>query len=396
VLVTGGTNLQSQTLATAELYDPGAPLSLFSCDGVNVATDPAGDAVNPAPGGAGPTDQADIVGISFSTDASKTNLITTMTLHNLSQVPSPGSTSTTYNVVWTSSDGNQYATQVTAPDPSGSLSYFWGPWNSDKNQITTAHATTGTFNQGANGTITVNVPLSGIGNPTIPITDPSQTAAVTNPFGLTFAGEGALGDGATFARPMDVAPNSGAGQRWAVCVPPPVQLNAVVSRKIHGSAGTFDINLPLTGNPGIECRSGGASGDYTMVFTFANRLTSVGGAGVSSGTVSSSSGNIDTNDAHNYIVNLTGVTNAQVITVSLSNVSDTAGNFSSAISASMGVLVGDTTGDGFVNSADIAQTKSQSGNAVTSANFREDVNADGFINSADISLVKSKSGTALP
>jgi len=65
-------------------------------------------------------------------------------------------------------------------------------------------------------------------------------------------------------------------------------------------------------------------------------------------------------------------------------------------SVQMGVLIGDTTGDGFVNSADISQTKSQSGNAVTSSNFREDVNVDGFINSADISLVKSKSGTALP
>jgi hypothetical protein len=59
-------------------------------------------------------------------------------------------------------------------------------------------------------------------------------------------------------------------------------------------------------------------------------------------------------------------------------------------------LLGDTTADGFVNSADISQTKSQSGQAVGGSNFREDVNADGFLNSADISLVKSKSGTALP
>ena len=58
----------------------------------------------------------------------------------------------------------------------------------------------------------------------------------------------------------------------------------------------------------------------------------------------------------------------------------------------MDLLVGDTNADGFVNSADISQTKSQSGQSVTGSNFREDVNADGFINSADISLVKSKSG----
>jgi hypothetical protein len=59
-------------------------------------------------------------------------------------------------------------------------------------------------------------------------------------------------------------------------------------------------------------------------------------------------------------------------------------------------LAGDTTADGLVNSADISQTKSQSGHVVTSSNFREDVSVDGDLNSADISLVKSKSGTALP
>ena len=48
------------------------------------------------------------------------------------------------------------------------------------------------------------------------------------------------------------------------------------------------------------------------------------------------------------------------------------------------------------DSADIAQTKSQSGKAVANSNFREDLNVDGFLDSADIAFVKSKSGTALP
>ena len=39
---------------------------------------------------------------------------------------------------------------------------------------------------------------------------------------------------------------------------------------------------------------------------------------------------------------------AQVVTVSLTNVSDSTGNFSSAVSASMAVLVGDTSGNGLV------------------------------------------------
>jgi len=62
----------------------------------------------------------------------------------------------------------------------------------------------------------------------------------------------------------------------------------------------------------------------------------------------------------------------------------------------MAVLMGDTTVDLSVNSADIAQTKSPSGATVTSSNFREDLNVDGVINSADIAFVKSKSDTTLP
>src|SRR5207237_7078163 len=71
------------------------------------------------------------------------------------------------------------------------------------------------------------------------------------------------------------------------------------------------------------------------------------------------------------------------------------GTNTSDVQATMGVLVGDTNTDGLVDSADITQTKSQSGQPVTQSNFREDINADGFLNSADISFVKSKSGTAL-
>ena len=52
-------------------------------------------------------------------------------------------------------------------------------------------------------------------------------------------------------------------------------LLSVVSRKTHGDAGTYDVDLPLTGAHGIECRGGGANGDYTLIFTFAKALTGV-------------------------------------------------------------------------------------------------------------------------
>jgi len=93
---------------------------------------------------------------------------------------------------------------------------------------------------------------------------------------------------------------------------------------------------------------------------------------------------------------LPGVANAQTITVTLANMDDSAGNSSASVSASMGVILGDTTANAAVNSSDIALTKSQSGQIVDRTNFRTDATANGAINSSDIALVKSKSGTALP
>jgi hypothetical protein len=62
----------------------------------------------------------------------------------------------------------------------------------------------------------------------------------------------------------------------------------------------------------------------------------------------------------------------------------------------MAALEGDTTGNRAVNSSDISQTQSQSGQLVTATNFREDVTVNGLINSSDIAVVQSRSGTALP
>ena len=175
--------------------------------------------------------------------------------------------------------------------------------------------------------------------------------------------------------------------------PTAVQLTSVVSRKVHGTEGQFDIDL--TNGNGIECRSGGSNGDYTLVFTFANSLSSVGSAAVVGGTGNVANASIGA-DPHQYVVNLTGVTNAQTLSVSLDGVSDSAGNFSQTISGSINVLVGDTNADRFTDAIDVSQTKSQSGNSVTSPNFREDVNEDGFIDAIDAALVKSKSGNSLP
>ena len=174
-------------------------------------------------------------------------------------------------------------------------------------------------------------------------------------------------------------------------LPPPPTPSQVVSRKNHGGAGTFDINLPLTGNPGIECRSGGATNNYQVVFTFANAVTFNSAAVTAgAGSVSGSSGS----GTNTVTVNLTGVTNAQSIMVTLQGASD--GTSTGDLSVPMGVLQGDTSGNGAVTGTDVSQTKLQSGQAVTASNFREDVVVNGTINGSDVSAVKLKSGTALP
>jgi hypothetical protein len=93
-------------------------------------------------------------------------------------------------------------------------------------------------------------------------------------------------------------------------------------------------------------------------------------------------------------VNLTGIANAQTITVTLGGVND--GTNISDVEAAMSVLIGDTTGNGLVNSSDISQTQSQTGQPVSANNFREDLTVNGAINSSDIALAQSQSGTALP
>jgi hypothetical protein len=173
----------------------------------------------------------------------------------------------------------------------------------------------------------------------------------------------------------------------------PVQLTDAVSRKTHGVAGIFDVDLPLSGEPGVECRSGGAGGNHTFVFTFTNNVVS-GNAAVTSG-VGTVSGP-PTFSGNTMTVNLTGVSDVQRITVTLSNVTDCFGSVLPVTPVSANMLVGDTTGNKTVNASDVAQVKGQAGVPVSTGNFREDVTVNGSINASDVGLVKANVGHSVP
>lgn len=190
-----------------------------------------------------------------------------------------------------------------------------------------------------------------------------------------------------FGRPNDLYPGNRGDYgilAYDTDVAPGVRALKAVSRKIHGAAGAFDI-------AGIECRSGGPNKRYQMVITFPSAVR-FRSAAITAGTGSVAS--TSTNGAK-ATINLTGVANAQTITLTLFGVSD--GVHTNDVSVALSVLVGDVSASSSVSSTrDLPLVQGQSGRAVTKANFREDVTANGFIGTADVSLVESKLGTVLP
>jgi PKD domain/Dockerin type I domain len=177
---------------------------------------------------------------------------------------------------------------------------------------------------------------------------------------------------------------------------PPV-LSSVVSRKTHNTSppSTFDINLPLTGTRAVECRSGGTDNNYTLVFTFANNLTSVGNVGMASGIGSVVSSGIGPG-LNQYTVNLSGVNNAQYISVALVNAKDHTGATGDVISPQVGILVGDVDHSGRVDSTDVFQVRQNSLQTAGSSNFQTDVDTSGRIDSTDVFQTRQDSLAALP
>lgn len=181
--------------------------------------------------------------------------------------------------------------------------------------------------------------------------------------------------------------NSGWTINIATELAPPL---GAVSRKIHGAVGAFDVNLPLTGTPGIECRSGGVSGAYQIVVMFSNPVTFTS-ASVTSGTGSVSSSSVS---GSQVTVNLTGITNAQRIVLTLSGVSD--GLNHGTVAIPMGVLIGDVDASSRVDSTDVFQVRQQSLQTVGASNFRDDVDESGRIDSTDIFITRQLTLTVLP
>jgi hypothetical protein len=179
---------------------------------------------------------------------------------------------------------------------------------------------------------------------------------------------------------------------FPTCLDPSINPIKAVSRKTHG-ATDFNLDLPLTGNPGIECRRGPIAGSHKIVVTFPNAVALNGNpkAGVTSGTGTVS--NVTVNGA-DVTIDLTGVANAQRVVITLFGV--TSGANTGDVQVVMNTLLGDVNASRDVDSGDVSLVRQQTLQAVTVDNFRDDVNASGDIDSGDVSIVRQQTLTSLP
>ena len=167
-----------------------------------------------------------------------------------------------------------------------------------------------------------------------------------------------------------------------------------ISRQMHAPDRAFDVPLPLSGAPGIECRTGGDEKRFQIVVTFAGDVTLNGGNQAQASLQAPGGGTIESvGISYNVVtVNLKGVGDAQNVMLTLNGVTngtDVLGN----LEVPFNVIAGDTNEDSRVNIADTNQTKGHSGELTNENNFRTDVNRDGRINIADTNFVKAHAGS---
>ena len=162
-------------------------------------------------------------------------------------------------------------------------------------------------------------------------------------------------------------------------------LLAAASRKRH-----FDVELPLKGAPGIECRDG----RLKVVFTFNHPIASVDD--VTSSCAAVNQAFVDESDPTTFLVSLTRAScNDEYVTLTLTGIHDDGGSVLPSASVTFGVLTGDINGDGIVNGRDADELAADRGQETDEANFRADLDADGRIDSSDVKLLRAALGMIL-
>jgi len=163
-------------------------------------------------------------------------------------------------------------------------------------------------------------------------------------------------------------------------------LTSAASRLTHGTAGTFDVNMPLTGTSGVECRS---ATTYNAVFTFDAPVTS-GEVTVTAGTATVGA---ITFSGNSMTAQLTDVTSAEVVTLHAQNIN---GDGQPHGDVPFGFLTADVNSNRIVDRPDQQQIQADRGQPVTASNFRDDINLSGTVDRPDVQSVQTNRGHSIP
>jgi kumamolisin len=166
--------------------------------------------------------------------------------------------------------------------------------------------------------------------------------------------------------------------------------NLLSAASVQSHAGTnYSINLPLSGDEGVECRT--ISGSLNIVCTFDQPMTSAT-AQLTEGT--GSIAGTPTYSGDTVTIALSGVTDAQNLTLTLSGLNGTSGT----AAIGFGVLEGDVNGDGAVSFQDMTAVQSAYGEASGNSDFepQADINRDGGVSFQDMTTVRNDYGHQLP
>jgi uncharacterized protein (DUF1800 family) len=166
-------------------------------------------------------------------------------------------------------------------------------------------------------------------------------------------------------------------------------VTSVLSRMSHGALN-FDLPLPQSGPGGIECRS--LANGLTVVVSF-DRTVTAGTAAVSAGAATVNGQ--PTFSGQTMHIPLTGVANAQQVTLTLTDVADNLGGTLASATVSFRVLEGDVNANGAVSVADLNLAKARMGQPVNYGSYRADVTADGAVSINDVNLVKARVNTTV-
>ena len=165
-----------------------------------------------------------------------------------------------------------------------------------------------------------------------------------------------------------------------------LNLISAASRLTHGTAGTFDVNMPLNGTSGVECRS---ATTYNAVFTFDTPVTS-GEVTVIGGTATVGA---ITFSGNSMMAQLTGVTSAEIVTLHTQNIN---GDGQPHGDVPFGFLTADVNANRIVDRPDQQQIQANRGQPATASNLRDDLNLSRIVDRPDLQSVQTNRGHSIP